>query len=200
MKRYLVLFFLITSCHTETDWVIDKADYFIKNSASDFLENQELMNYSYNKRSQFYFQNSEHNKFRIMTFEQNLRFYCFSDSCLLDKKIGIRSPQYLKKGFYNIKNDTISLDFNKDSIIDVETKFNTNPIEIFEKHKTELKKLGIHSYSARPAINLYYVYLNSTFVLLKSDKIENYISEKDKIIKNYENNWHLIKRSSSIEF
>ena len=76
MKKYLLLFFLVTSCFNETDQVINKADFFIKNSASIFIENQGLMNYSYNPRNQFYFQDSEHNKYRIMVWKK-LRFLLF---------------------------------------------------------------------------------------------------------------------------
>jgi len=197
MKKVILFLILLTSCSNKTDTMIAHADSFIENSTKSFLNNdQGLLNYKFNPRTQFDYTKSKKDRFRVLINNDRLKFYCFSDSCLLDRKLGLNKSKYLKKGFYDINNDTIRLHFKKDSIIDLSTKFKTQPIAIFKKYKADLKKFNIHSYSAYDSIKRYYVYLNSNFVLIKAKKPKSLVFNTDKIIKEYPNKWILVKRPS----
>ena len=175
--------------------MISIADNFIENSENNFLNNKGLLDYNFQLRTQFDYNGKSKDEFRVLIHNDRLKFYCFSDSCLIDQRLGLNKSKYLKKGFYDINNDTIRNHLKKDSIIDINTKFDIQPIDIFKKYKANLKKLNILSYSTIDSIKQYYIYLNSNFVLIKSNKSKSLISNKDRIIKKYNDNWILVKKS-----
>lgn len=191
---------LLISCNQEKrllEFSQEKADEFVENYAVEFLQDNELLKYSYHPRAQFTYTNDSTNNYRIFPRESEIRMICFSDSCELTESFN-NTPLKLSNGTYTLKKDSVFTELSYDSTTFSLHEFKQNPVDYFNGLKNRLEKYGVFAYSESKDKSFIKVYLSVQYYLVYSKDVENNINE-DEILKSYKDNWHFVKMKRQMD-
>jgi hypothetical protein len=175
----------------------EKADQFVEMYANEFLQDTELLKYSYHPRAQFTYEQDFLNNYRIFPKDNEIGLICFSDSCQLKESFN-NSPLKLSKGRYTLKQDSIFTELNYDSTTFQIHYFKRNPEDYFNGLKKRLQKYGVFAYSKSKDKSFVKVYLSVQYYLVYSKDVENDIND-DEIIKSYNDNWYFVKMKRQMD-
>ncbi|ANQ51752.2 hypothetical protein MY04_4414 [Flammeovirga sp. MY04] len=175
----------------------EKADEFVEKYAVEFLQDNELLKYSYHPRTQFTYTGDSRNNYRIFLRESEIRMICFSDSCELIESFN-NTPLKLSNGTYTLKQDSIFTELSYDSTTFNLHDFKQNPVDYFNGLKNRLEKYGVFAYSESKDKSFIKVYLSVQYYLVYSKDVENDINE-DEILKSYNDNWHFVKMKRQMD-
>ena len=106
---YFILAMLLISCNEEKrflEYSQEKADHFVEMYSAEFLQDTELLRYSYHPRAQFTFGRGTSNNYRIFPRDNEIELICFSDSCELTESFNNTSLK-VSNGRYSLKQDSI---------------------------------------------------------------------------------------------
>jgi hypothetical protein len=191
---YIIFALMMTSCNQEKEhlsFAQEKADKFIENYTNAFLNDKDLLKYSYHPRAQFSNATDSFNIYSVFLREDELRIHCFSDSCMLTEAFNY-APLILSKGSYRLKQDSIVEEISYDSIKLKLHRFKSDPPEYFSELKNRIERYGIFAYVQKADQSFTKVYLTNEYYLLHTEEIEKEINQ-DRIVKSYNDNWYLVK-------
>lgn len=200
---FSIIVLILISCDQEKrhlNYAQEKADEFMENYATDFLNDSELLRYDYHPRAQFTYGQDSINTYRIFPRENEIRLICFSDSCKLSESFS-KSPLTLQKGTYTLKQDSIFTELSYDSSIVETHSFEHNPEDYFNGLKKRIENYGVFAFSESKDKSFIKVYLSVQYYLINSKEVQKDIN-KDEIIKSYNDNWYFVKmnRMNSKEY
>lgn len=171
--RYAVILLMVTcSCDPESPdgWIL--ANEFYERHASEFIENQELLKYSYNPRSQFFYNvnhvNDIDSSFRcIIRDSTELLLINFDGFDIFKHEFGIEldSSFSFKRGEFTNEGNFFKFSIN-DSVRANVLALKTNPIKYFTKLKRKVEDFGIVTYGELRIGGIIEVYLTGTDYLL----------------------------------
>lgn len=171
--RYAVILLVVTcSCDPEPPdgWIL--ANEFYKRHASEFIENQELLKYSYNPRSHFFYNinriNDIDSSFRcIIRDSTELLVINFGGFDIFKAEFGIEldSSFSFKGGEFTNEGNSFILTVNDSVRINI-LAFKTNPIKYFTELKRNVENFGIVTYGELRIGGIIEVYLTGTDYLL----------------------------------
>jgi len=197
---YLIILTLLISCNEEKrhlEYSQEKADQFVEMYANEFIQDIELLKYSYDPRAQFTFGQDSINNYRIFPSVNEIGLICFSDSCELTESFN-NTPLKVTKGRYTLKQDSIFTELSYDSTTFQIHHFKRNPEDYFNGLKKRLKKYGVFAYSESKDKSFVKVYLSVQYYLIYSKHVENDINE-DEILKSYNDNWYFVKMKQQMD-
>ncbi len=197
---YVIIALVLTSCNEEQrllNYSQEKADQFIEKYAEEFLEDEELLRYSYHPRAQFTYIQDSTNNYGIFLRENEIRLICFSDSCEL-KELFNKSPLILLNGTYTLKQDSIITEISYNSSTIKFHSFVINPEDYFNGLKNRIEKYGVFAYSESKDKSFVKVYLSVQYYLIHTKEVQPDIN-KDDIIKSYKDNWYFVKMKRQMD-
>ena len=196
---YILFAFVLIACNEEQRLLYysqDKADQFVEQYAEDFLKDEELLIYSYHPRAQFTCSKGATNSYRIFLRANEIRLFCFSDSCELKEPFN-KIPLTIPNGTYTIKQDSIITELNSSSTSQAHL-FEQNPVDYFMALKRRLDQYGVFAYAESKDQSFVKVWFSVQHYLIQSENIENDIKE-DEILKSYNNNWYFVKMKRQMD-
>jgi len=185
---------MLISCNQENsdlDFAQIRADNFIENYSTEFLNDNELLRYDYNPRAQFTYEQDSTNRYRVFPREDEIRLICFSDSCEISEPFN-QSPLVLMKGQYTLKQDSIFAEIVYDSSVVQIHPFELSPEGYFNGLKERIDKYGVFAFFEARDKSFIKVYLSVRYYLIQSKEIQKDIYN-DEIIKSYNDNWYFVK-------
>jgi hypothetical protein len=206
---YLIIVTLLISCNQAVEkrkierekrlleYSQEKADQFIEMYADEFMQDTELLKYSYHPRAQFKFGQDSSNYYRIFPSDNEIGLICFSDSCELTESFN-NKPLKLSKGRHTLKQGSIFTELSYDSTTFQIHQFKQNPEDYFNGLKKRLEKYGVFAYSESKDKSFVKVYLSVQYYLIHSKDVENDINE-DEILNSYNDNWYFVKMKRQMD-
>jgi len=197
---YFILAMLLISCNEEKrflEYSQEKADHFVEMYSAEFLQDTELLRYSYHPRAQFTFGRGTSNNYRIFPRDNEIELICFSDSCELTESFNNTSLK-VSNGRYSLKQDSIFTELGYDSTTCKIHEFKQKPEDYFNGLKKRLEKYGVFAFSQSKDKSFVKVYLSVHYYLVYSKDVENDINE-DEILKSYNNNWYFVKMKRQMD-
>jgi len=194
IRIYIIIALMMTSCNQEKEhlsFAQEKADEFIENYANDFLNDEDLLKYSYHPRSQFSRATDSVNIYSVFLREDALGVHCFSDSCMLNEAFN-DAPLILLKGSYRLKQDSIVEEISYDQIKLKLHRFKSDPSIYFSELKNRIERYGIFAYVQKADQSFTKVYLTNEYYLIHTEEINKGIYQ-DQIISSYNDSWYLVK-------
>lgn len=213
--RYaIILLVLACSCDPEPPdgWTL--ANEFCERHASEFIENQELLKYSYNPRSQFFYNinriNDIDSSFRcIIRDSTELLVINFDGFDIFRNEFGIELDSSLsfKRGEFTNEGNSFILTVNDSVRINV-LAFKTNPIKYFTELKSNVEDFGIVTFGKLRIGGIIEVYLTGTDYLLyfPSDlnvgqaHFEEYWENKKSKGRMIDSNWYYYEAERPLDF
>jgi hypothetical protein len=197
---YLLVITLLVSCNQDKrhlDFAQKKAEAFLENHATAFINDTALLQYSYNPRGQFSLEQDSTNRFRVYPGEHEIRLICFTDSCklFLPLKQGTLS---LRKGTHTIKQDSIFTELAHAASTVVIHPFDLKLEAYFNSLKNRLDQYGVFAYNQGHDKSFIRVYFTTEYYLIRSKAVKQDIAD-DEIIKSYEGNWYFVKMARPMD-
>jgi hypothetical protein len=212
--RFLITFIfiiLLTSCGTTQQDGWQLASEFHEKYANEFIQNEELLKYSYNPRVHFYFNtHNDRPTFRALIHDTTqLRVIIFQNQDRFLKEFGIELDTFLtfsRATIYN-ENEELKLQAN-DSLNPEILKFDRNPLEHFNQLKNLVNKYGIVTYGELPIGGIIKVYLTAydyliyfpTNYQIDKPQFEEHWRTKEKQGKRLDNNWVYYRSDKPLDF
>lgn len=213
--RYAVILLLaICSCTREAPDGWGLANEFYERHASEFIENQELLKYSYNPRSQFFYNinriNGIDSSFRcIIRDSTKLLVIDFDGFDIFRNEFGIEldSSFAFKRGEFANEGNSFILTVNDSVRINV-LAFKTNPIKYFTELKRNVEDFGIVTFGKLRIGGIIEVYLTGTDYLLyfpsdlniDQENFDEYWKNKKSKGRMIDSNWYYYEAERPLDF
>ncbi len=197
---YLLLAILLISCNEEKrlfEYSQQKAIRFVEMYSAEFLQDTELLKYSYHPRAQFTYEKDTSNNYRIFPRDNEILLICISDSCELTESFN-NTPLEVSKGRYFLKQDSIFTEISYDSTTFKVHDFKQNPEDYFNGLKERIERYGVFAYSESTDKSFLRVYLSVQYYLIFSNNVENDINE-DEILNSFNDNWYFVKMKRQMD-
>lgn len=213
MRLLIISIFLIflSSCGTTKRDGWQLASEFHTDYANEFILCTELLKYSYNPRSHFYFNTyNEDPTFRAMIHDTTqLRVIIFENQNRFQEEFGLELdtfPTFGRATFWT-ENGELKLQVNDSQIIEI-IRYEKNPLEHFKQFKKLVKKYGIVTYGELRIGGIVSVHLTAYDYLLyfptnyniDEPQFEELWRNKQKQGKQLDENWFYYKSDEPLEF
>lgn len=176
----------------------ENADVFVEYYANDFLENDSLLKYSYNRRSKFNSNVNDSNAFGVSVWENHVKLHCLSRVCHLDE-IFTDSALVLSKGQYILKPDSIGFRHSYDSLAMKQYSFKVDPLRYYTVLENLIHEYKIFGFYKNPESHVIWVYLSSEYYLIYNPSLESFKNKDDEVLKDYGNGWLYLKLSQPLD-
>jgi len=206
-----IILFLLNSCGTSQQDGWQLAYAFYENYADEFIQNEELIKYSYNPRSHFYFNTlNDAPTFRgIIHDTTQLRIIIFENSDRFLEEFGIELDTTTSFGRATVRKVNGELKLLADDNLNIEIlKIKTDPLLYFIQLKKLVDKYGIVTYSELRICGIIEVYLSAFDYLLyfptnykiNEPQFEELWRNKQKQGKQIDQNWYYYKSDEPLDF
>ncbi|MGE0932641.1 hypothetical protein [Peijinzhouia sedimentorum] len=201
----------LNSCGTTQRDGWQLASEFHANYANEFIQNEELLRYSYNPRAHFYFNtHDEGPTFRALVHDTTqIRVIIFEDQDRFIQEFGLELGTLPTFGQATIwkENGELKLQVNDSQTLKI-IRYDRNPLEHFKQLKKLVNKYRIVTYSELRIGGIIEVYLTAQDYLLyfpsnyiiDQPQFEEHWRNKQKQGKQLDENWFYYKSDEPLDF
>jgi hypothetical protein len=187
------------------------ASEFHSNYANEFIQNTELLKYSYNPRAHFYFNTfNEDPTFRALIHDTTeLRVIIFKNQNRFLEEFGIELDTFPTFGRATIwtEDGELKLQANDSQTVEI-IRYDKNPLQHFKQLKKLVNKYGIVTYGELLIGGIVRVYLTAYDYLLyfptnyniDEQQFEEHWRNKQKQGKQLDENWFYYKSDEPLDF
>jgi len=205
-----IFLILLNSCGTSQRDGWQLASKFHTNYANEFIQNTELLKYSYNPRAHFYFNTfNEDPSFRALIHDTTeLRVIIFENQNLFLEEFGLILDTFPIINWATIwmENGELKLNVNDSLTIEI-IRFNKNPLEYFKQLKKLINKYGIVTYGEQQFGGIISVYLTAYDYLIyyptnyniTKPQFEEHWRNKQKNGRKLDKNWYYYKSEKALD-
>lgn len=207
-----IFFVVLNSCGTTQRDGWQLASEFHANYAIEFIQNSDLLKYSYNPRSQFYFNPAiDSQTFRCWYFDSTeLRILIYDNFSLFNSEFGLEldSSFSFNRATLIKKQDQLFLTINDETTKVAVRSVSKNPIDYFKSLKEDINKYGIVTYSELRIGGIIRVYLTAYDYLLyfptnfqiDEPQFRERWSNKRKQGRKLDENWFYYRANKPLDF
>ncbi|MBR11379.1 MAG: hypothetical protein CMP48_27345 [Rickettsiales bacterium] len=205
-----ILFVFLNSCGTTQRDGWQLASEFHSNYANEFIQNTELLKYSYGPRMQFYY-NPIHDKqtFRCWYHNSKLSVFNFGGFNIFQEEFQLKLDTlfaFKNIEFYHNQSE-LRLMVN-DSIQVKIISFSSDPINYFEQLREQINEYGIVTYGKLRIGGIVEVYLTAydyllyfpTNLKIDEPQFEEHWRNKQKQGKQLDSNWFYYRSNKPLDF
>ncbi|NMM47633.1 hypothetical protein [Marinigracilibium pacificum] len=205
-----ILLITLTSCGTTQRDGWQLASEFHTNYANEFIQNTELLKYSYNPRAHFYFNTrNEEPTFRALIHDTTkLRVIIFANQERFLQEFGLEIDSIPTFGRATIWNENEGLKLQADDSLMFEIiRYDKNPLEQFNYLKNLVNKYGIVTYGELRIGGIIEVYLTTydyliyypTNYKISEPQFEEHWRNKQKNGRKLDKNWYYYKSEKPLD-